>query len=73
MKVYTVKELHAILTKAMGEGRGSDIVLVPNNDEDIDADYATLGCVEFGIDSHDGCLYLDGNAGEEEEKFWEER
>lgn len=73
MKVYTVKELHTILTKAIGEGRGNYIVLVPSYDEDVDADYATLGCVEFGVDSHDSYLYFDGNAGEEEEKFWEER
>ena len=73
MKTYTVKELHKILGKAVEEGKGDLVLLVPNNDEDIDAAYATLGRIEFDTDAYAEYAYLDGNCGEEEEKYWEER
>lgn len=73
MKTYTVKELHAILGKAIEDGKGDLILLVPNNDEDIDVEYATLGHVEFETDIQGEYAYFDGNWGEEEEEFWAER
>ena len=73
MKTYTVKELHEILGKAIEEGKGNLILLVPNNDEDIDAEYATLGNVSFDEDVYAEYVYFDQNCGEEEEKYWAER
>lgn len=73
MKTYTVKELHEILGKAIEEGKGDLVLLVPNNDEDIDAEYATLGNVSFDEGVYAEYVYLDGNCGEEEEEYWAER
>lgn len=73
MKTYTVKELHEILSKAIEEGKGDLVLLVPNNDEDIDAEYVTLGHIEFDTDIYAEYAYLDGNCGEEEEEYWAER
>jgi len=69
MKVYTVKEMHAFFTKLMGEGKGNNIVLVPNNDTDeIDAYYRTVG----EVTAEDDIVYLDINSNEEEEEYWKE-
>ena len=73
MRTYTVKELHEILGKAIDNGNGDLLILVPNSDEDIDADYATLGTVEFDTDISGGCAYLDQNYGDEEEEYWAKR
>lgn len=73
MKTYTVAELCKVLNKAVEDGKGDLIILVPNNDEDIDAAYATLGSVEFDTDMHAEYVYFDGNGGEEEEEFWKEK
>jgi hypothetical protein len=70
VKTYTVKELHEILGKAIDNGNGDLIVLVPNNDEDIDAEYATLGIISFDEDVYAEYAYFDQNCGEEEEKYW---
>jgi hypothetical protein len=69
MKTYTVKELHEILGEAINNGKGDLVVLVPNNDEDIDAAYATLGRVEFDTDVYAEYVYFDQNYGEEEEEY----
>ena len=71
MKTYTVKELHEILGNAINNGKGDLVVLVPNNDEDINALYATLGRVSFDEDIYAGCAYFDQNWGKEEEAYWE--
>ena len=69
MKVYTVKEMHAFFTKLMGEGKGNNVVLVPNNDTDsIDAYYRTVGEIE----ADDEIVYLDINSNENEEAYWTE-
>lgn len=69
MKVYTVKEMHAFFTKLMGEGKGNNIILVPNNDTDeIDAYYRTVG----EVTAEDDVVYLDINSNEEEEEYWKE-
>lgn len=69
MKVYTVKEMHAFFTKLMGEGKGNNVVLVPNNDTDeIDAYYRTVG----EVTAEDDVVYLDINSNEEEEEYWKE-
>jgi hypothetical protein len=73
MKTYTVKELHEILGKAIEEGKGDLVLLVPNNDEDIDAAYATLGRVALDEDAYAEYAYLDQNCGEEEEEYWAKR
>lgn len=73
MKTYTVKELYNILGAAIQQGKGDLIVLVPNNDEDIDASYATLGRVEFDTDIYSEYAYFDGNCGKEEEEYWKEK
>lgn len=73
MKTYTVKELHEILGKAIDDGKGSLIVLVPNNDEDIDAAYATLGGISFDTGVYAEYAYLDQNYGEEENAYWAEK
>ena len=73
MKTYTVKELHEILGKPIEEGKGDLVFLVPNNDEDIDAEYATLGRIEFDTDAYAEYAYFDQNCGEEEEEYWAER
>jgi hypothetical protein len=70
MKTYTVKELHEILGKAIEEGNGDLIVLVPNGDDSIDATYATLGRVSFDEDAFAECAYFDQNYGEEEDEYW---
>lgn len=70
MKTCTVKELHEILGKAIDNGKGDLIVLVPNNDEDIDAAYATLGRISFDDDVYAEYAYFDQNCGEEEEEYW---
>jgi hypothetical protein len=72
MKTYTVKELHDVLEKAIENGKGDLILLVPNDDEDIDAEYATLGKISFD-DEFAEYAYFDGNCGEEEEKFWRDK
>jgi hypothetical protein len=69
MKVYTVKEMHAFFTKLMGEGKGSNVILVPNNDTDeIDAYYRTVGSVE----ADDEIVYLDVNSNDDEKEYWKE-
>ncbi len=69
MKVYTVKEMHAFFTKLMGEGKGNNVVLVPNNDTDeIDAYYRTVGNVE----AEDDIVYLDVNSNDDEKEYWRE-
>ena len=73
MKTYTIKELHEILGKAIDNGNGNLIVLVPNNDEDIDAAYATLGGISFDTDIYAEYAYFNQNYGEEEEEYWAER
>lgn len=73
MKTYTVKELHEILGKAIDNGKGDLVVLVPNNDEDIDGEYATLGKVSFDEDVYREYAYFDQNFGEEEEEYWTKR
>jgi hypothetical protein len=73
MKTYTVKELYETLGKAINEGKGDLIILVPNNDEDIDAEYATLGIIEFDTDIFSEFAYFEQNIGAEEEEFWEKR
>lgn len=73
MKTYTVKELHEILGKAINDGKGDLVVLVPNNDEDIDAEYATLGQIDFDTDIYAEYAYFDQNCGEEEEEYWARR
>ncbi len=73
MRTYTVKELHEILGKAIDNGKGGLIVLVPNYDDDIDAAYATLGGISFDTAIHAEYAYLDQNYGEEEEAYWAER
>ncbi len=73
MKTYTVKELYDVLEKAIENGKGDLIILVPNNDEDIDAEYATLGDFSFDDDKFAEYAYIDGNHGEEEEDFWRSR
>lgn len=73
MKTYTVKELYDVLGKAIENGKGNLILLVPNNDEDIDAEYATLREMSFDDDKFAEYAYLDGNCGEEEEEFWRDR
>ena len=73
MKTYTVKELHEILGKAIDNGKGDLVVLVPNNDEDIDAEYATLGEINFDADANAEYAYFDQNYGEEEEEYWAEK
>ena len=73
MKTYTVKELHETLGKAIEEGKGDLIILVPNNDEDINAEYATLGIIEFDTDISAEFAYFEQNDGWEEDKFWEKR
>jgi hypothetical protein len=70
MKTYTVKELHELLGKAIEKGKGDLVLLVPNNDDDIDAEYATLGRISFDEDVYAEYAYLDQNIGEEEEKYW---
>jgi hypothetical protein len=70
MKTYTVKELHEFLGKAIEEGKGDLVVLVPNYDEDIDAAYATLGSIDSDIGTNAEYVYLDQNCGEEEEEYW---
>ena len=73
MKTYTVKELREILDKAIDNGNGDLVVLVPNNDEDIDAAYATLGRVSFYTDACAGYAYFEQNYGDEEEEYWAEK
>ena len=73
MRTYTVKELHEILGKAIDNGNGNLIVLVPNYDSNIDAAYATLGGISFDTDVYAEYAYLDQNYGEEEEEFWAEK
>ena len=69
MKIYTVKEMHAFFTKLMEEGKGNNVVLIPNNDtENIDAYYRTVGSIE----AQDDIVYLDININEEEEAYWKE-
>lgn len=69
MKVYTVKEMHAFFTKLMGEGKGNNVVLVPNNDTDgIDAYYRTVG----EVSAEDDIVYLDINSNDDEEEYWKE-
>lgn len=69
MKVYTVKEMHAFFTKLMGEGKGNNVVLVPNNDADgIDAYYRTVG----EVTAEDDIVYLDINSNDDEEEYWKE-
>lgn len=69
MKVYTVKEMHAFFTKLMGEGKGNNVVLVPNNDTDgIDAYYRTVG----EVTAEDDIVYLDINSNDDEEEYWKE-
>jgi hypothetical protein len=72
MKTYTVKELHDVLEKAIENGKGDLILLVPNDDEDIDAEYATLGKISFD-DELAEYAYFDSNCGEEEEEFWRDK
>ena len=73
MKTYTVKELYEILGNAIDNGKGDLLVLVPNSDEDIDADYATIGTIEFENDISGVYAYLDQKYGEEEEEYWANR
>ena len=73
MKTYTVKEFYDVLAKAIEEGKGDLILLVPNNDENIDAYYATLHGISFDNDQFAEYAYIDGNSGEEEEDFWRDR
>lgn len=69
MKVYTVKEMYAFFTKLMEEGKGNNVVLVPNNDTDeIDAYYRTVG----EVSAEDDIVYLDINSNEDEEMYWKE-
>ena len=68
MKIYTVKEMHAFFTKLMGEGKGNNVVLIPNNDTDIDAYYRTVGEIE----ADNEVVYLDNNFNEDEEAYWKE-
>ena len=70
MKTYTVKELHELLGKAIEEGKGDLVLLVPNYDNDIEGEYATLGKVSFDEDALSKYAYLDQNTGEEEEEYW---
>jgi hypothetical protein len=72
MKTYTVKELHEILGKAVEDGKGDLIILVPNNDTDMDADYATLGSIDFDIDAYGKYAYFEQNLGAEEDLYWAE-
>lgn len=69
MKTYTVKELHEILGNAIDNGKGDLVVLVPNNDENLVAEYATLGRIGFD-DIYAECVYFEQNCGEEEEEYW---
>lgn len=73
MKTYTVKELYDVLGKAIENGKGNLILLVPNNDEDIDAEYATLREISFDDGMYEEYAYIDGNTGEEEENFWRDK
>ena len=73
MKTYTVKELYEILGKAIDNGKGNLVVLIPNNDDDIDAAYATLGHIEFDTDVYAECAYFDQNYGKEEQEYWAEK
>ena len=69
MKVYTVKEMHAFFTQLMGEGKGNNVVLIPNNDTDsIDAYYRTVGEIE----ADNEVVYLDNNHNDDEEAYWRE-
>lgn len=72
MKTYTVKELHEILSNAIDNGKGDLVILVPNSDEDLSADYATLGKINFD-DAYAECVYFDQNCGEEEDDYWIKR
>lgn len=69
MRTYTIKELYETLGNAIDNGKGDLIVLVPNNDESIEAEYATLGAIGFD-DAYAECAYFDQNCGEEEEAYW---
>lgn len=69
MKVYTVKEMCAVFTKLMEEGKGDHVVLIPNNDMDsVDGYYRTIG----EISAEDDVVYIDINDDEEEKAYWKE-
>ena len=70
MKIYTVKELHEILGKAINNGKGDLVILGPNGNENIDDAYATLGSVGFDNDVYAEYAYFDQNYGDEEEEYW---
>jgi hypothetical protein len=70
MTVLRVKELRDILTALVEQGHGDKIVLVPNDDNEIDAEYRTVESVA-NDDYHNQCIYLETNTNEDENLFWE--
>jgi hypothetical protein len=73
MKTFTVKEVAEIFNNAVARGLGDCIVLVPNQDEEVAGEYATLGEIDMNATEKNPFVYLEGNGGDEENKFWEER
>lgn len=74
MKTYTVKEVAEIFNNAVARGLGDCIVLVPNQDEEVAGEYATLREVDLkNATEKNPFVYLEGNGGDEENEFWEER
>lgn len=72
MKVLTVAELCDILSTLVEQGKGNRVVLVPNKyDEEIDADYRTIGLVDSEYDIQEKYIYLETNSAENENAYFE--
>ena len=72
MKVLTVAELHDILSALVKQGKGNRVVLVPNEcDEDINADYRTIGFVDSECDIQEKYIYLETNNTKDENAYFE--
>lgn len=70
MKTYTVKELYDVLGEAIEKGQGDFIILVPNSEEDMSAEYATFREISFCDYGFAKYAYFEQNCGEEEEEYW---
>lgn len=72
-KALTVAELHEILSILIKQGEGHRIVLVPNAlDRDLDADYRTIGQVDFESDIQKEYIYFEHNSVEFENEYFKE-
>lgn len=73
MEALTVMQLYNILADLIAIGKGNRVVLVPNQfDEDIDADYRTIGQVDSENDIQQKYIYLETNSSEFENEYFAE-